>query len=123
MTEKISPDMQKQIMEFQQAQQQARLVMSQKYQMELQLKELDSALSELDKSGKTEIHKVIGQILIKSDKDSVEKELKEKKETLEVRLKSIEAQEKKLTTTLKSLQDRLQGVIPSAPKSEEEEKE
>lgn len=108
----LSQEMQEKIMEFQAIQQQIRMVVSQKYQMELQLKEAQTALEELGKLEKPEIHKAIGQILIKTGKDDVVKELKEKSETLELRLKTLEKQESELKTKIKSIQDRLQGVIP-----------
>jgi len=111
MVEKISNEMQEQILKFQQSQQEARLLAAQKYQFEMQLKEAKNAISELEKLDKAEVHKAIGQILIKTDGKKVLKELKEKAETFEVRLKSLEKQEAELTKNMKSLQDRLQGVI------------
>ncbi|MFH1450948.1 MAG: prefoldin subunit beta [archaeon] len=123
MTEHISPEIQQNLREFQEAQQQARIVLSQKYQVELQAKEVQAAIDELEKAGKTEVHKVVGQILIKSDKETVSKELQEKADTLGVRLKSLEAQEKNLSKNLKALQDRLQGIIPHAPEESDEKKE
>ena len=121
MTEKMSPEIQQKLMEFQEAQQQARMVLAQKYQMELQLKEAQAALSAVEDVDKPEIHKVVGQILIKSDKSSVVKELNEKVDMLEVRMKSLETKEKELTAKLKSIQDRLQGVLPEAPEEEKAE--
>ena len=97
MTEKISPEMQQKIQEYMESQQRARLLMSQKYQIELSLKEFQNALDELEKLEKAEVHKAVGQILIKSDKKDVVEDLKEKIETLETRMKTIESQEKKLT--------------------------
>ncbi len=104
----ISREMQQKIKDFQEAQQQARVLLSQKYQIEMQLKETQNALEELEKSGNAEVHKVIGQILIKSDKNTVHSELKEKVETLELRLKTIDKQEKKVMEKVKSLQEELQ---------------
>jgi len=120
MTEKLSPEIQQKLREFQEAQQQARMVLTQKYQIELQLKESEAALDELEKAGNTEVHKIIGQILIKSDKETISKDLKEKADILGVRLKSLDSQEKKITGQLKSLQDRLQGVISSIPEEKAE---
>jgi|TARA_Y100000310_G_C20702729_1_gene831535 prefoldin beta subunit len=121
MTEEPSPEIQEKMKEFYEMQQQARMVLAQKYQVELQLKEAEGALSELESAeGKAEVHKVVGQILIKSNKDAVSKELKEKKDNLEVRLKSITSQEKKFTDQMKSLQDRLQGVIPGSEPAKSE---
>ena len=115
MTEKISPEIQEKLREFQGAQQQARMLMQQKYQIELQLKEAEAAISELENAGKSEVHKVCGQILIKSNAETVSKELKEKVDAFGVRLKSLESQEKKITDNLKSIQDRLQGIVPQEP--------
>jgi len=121
MVEKISQEMQQKVMEFQEVQQQARMVVTQKYQLDLQLKESQAALDELEKVDNAEIHKAVGQILIKTDKASVTSELKEKIDTLGVHLKSLESQEKKLTDKLKAIQDRLQGILPEAPQEESKE--
>lgn len=104
----ISHEMQQKIQDFQEAQQQARILMSQKYQLEIQLKETQNALDELQKAGNTEVHKIIGQILIKSDKNAVVAELKEKVETLGLRMKTLEKQEKKIMDRAKALQEELQ---------------
>ena len=104
----ISHEMQQKIQDFQEAQQQARILMSQKYQIEIQLKETKNAIDELEKAGNTEVHKVVGQILIKSDKNAVLSDLKEKAETLELRMKTFEKQEKKIMERAKGLQEELQ---------------
>lgn len=110
----ISPEMQKNIRELQESEQHLRVVMTQRYQMEMQAKEAQKALDEIEASKDAEIHKVVGQILIKADSKEVAKELKEKAETLQVRLDTLKKQEDKLKDQMKSLQDRLQGVIPKA---------
>ncbi len=117
----MSPDIQDKLREFQEGQQQARMIMSQKYQAEIQLKEAQSALEELEKTDdKSEVHKIVGQILIKTDKATISGELKEKVDSLEVRMKSLSSQEEKLTNNLKSIQDRLQGILPGAPEKKSE---
>jgi len=111
LTEKISPEIQKQIMEFQEKQNTARMIVSQKYQLELSMKESEHALEELEKQENAEVHRAVGNILIKANASDVVSDLKEKVETINVRLKTIKSQEKKITDELKSLQDRLQGVL------------
>lgn len=108
----MSPEMQQQIRQLQEVDQQARILMSQKYQFEMQLSEMQRAMDELKKDEKAEVHRVVGQILIKSDAKSTTAELKEKMESIEVRLKTLEKQEDKIKEKAKSLQDRLQGVLP-----------
>lgn len=111
MTTKLSPEIQQKIMEFQETQQQAQIVFSQKYQMEIQLNEVKNAIAELEKLEKAEVHKAVGQILIKACREDVLKELKEKNEILSLRLGALQKQEAKLREKLKSLQDRLSGVV------------
>jgi prefoldin beta subunit len=107
----MSKEMQKKIMEFQQVQEQARIVVAQKLRMDIELKSAKKALEELEKMGKGKVHKAVGNVLIETDKESTIKELKETIDTLELNLKSLEKQETTLKNKLKSLQDRLQGVI------------
>lgn len=92
------------------------MILGQKYQVELQLKETEKALDELEGLKNPEIHKAVGQILIKAEKSTIVKELKEKAETLGLRLKTLEKQESQLKDRMKSIQDRLQGVIPESEK-------
>ena len=109
----ISPEMQKNLRELQEVEQQARVIMAQRYQMEMQVKETQKALGEIEASKGAEVHKVVGQILIKAKPEEVSKELKEKVETMQVRLDTLKKQEDKLKDRMKSVQDRLQGVIPA----------
>ena len=64
----------------------------QKQQFQTQLVEIDSALQELDKTDKA--YKIVGNIMVSADKEKLSKDLKEKKETAELRIKTLEAQEK-----------------------------
>ena len=111
MNNQINPEMQEKLAEYQEAQQKARMLLSQKQQFQVSKKEAENALNELKKRDKAEVHKSVGSILIKTSKKDVENELSEKIESLEVRLKSISEKEKKMTNEIKSLQDRLQGAF------------
>ena len=107
----MSKEMQEKILEFQQVQEQARIVVSQKLRIDIELKSAKKALKELEKMGKGKVHKAVGNVLIETDKDSTMKELKDTMDTLELNLKTLEKQETTLKNKLKSLQDRLQGVL------------
>jgi len=74
----------------------------QKQQFQTQLKEVESALDGLKNS--TENYKIIGNIMVKSSKEKLEEELKQKKEMLELRIKSIEKQEKQIKEKAEDLQ-------------------
>lgn len=75
----------------------------QKQRFQSQLIEISSALSELE--GTDESYKIIGNIMVKTPKDSLIKELEEKKEIAGIRLKSIEKQEDNIREKMKSLQE------------------
>jgi prefoldin beta subunit len=58
-----------------------------------------------------ETYKIIGNIMVKTPKDSLQKDLAEKKEMFELRVKTLEKQEKKLKEKAKEIQaDVLDGM-------------
>ena len=75
---------------------------AQKQQFNTQLLEVESALNELSSS--KESYKIIGNVMIKMDKEKLIKELKEKNDSVEIRIKSIEKQEGSLREKAKSIQ-------------------
>lgn len=105
----LSPKVQNQIAQFQQLQQQLQAVLNQKFQIDAQVKEMTRTVEELSRSPQdVVIYKSIGSLLIKAEsKDAVLKEIEEDKETMEVRLKSMDRQEKALRDKYQSLQDQL----------------
>ena len=70
-------------------QQQLRNVLIQKEAIKLQISEIDTALSELEKTKEEKVYKVVGNVMIKKSKEEVEKELKESKEDLEIRVEIL----------------------------------
>jgi len=81
----------------------------QKQQIELELTEVDQALSELEKlTDETIIYKSIGSLLVKSDRQKVIAELNERKELLNTRITVLGKQEERLRAQAKDLQDKLQ---------------
>ncbi len=112
--EQLPPQLQHQLAQFQQLQQQAEAITTQRLQMELQLKEVARALDEVQKLGEdAEVYRSVGNLLIKSTRDDVEKELKERKETLELRISTLKRQEEKVASRLKELQVKIQDAIRS----------
>ena len=80
------------------------LLQKQAFQMELA--ETDSALKELEKAG-DEVFKIIGQLMIKSEKSRIQEELGNKKKILELRIKNFEKQENSLSEQLGKLRDEI----------------
>ncbi len=113
MAEEISPQLQNKIAQFQHMQQQIQVLSSQKFQLEAQLRDTERAIAELEKAASdTPIYKTVGSLMVKAeDKESVSKELSEKKETLDVRIKALDRQEKHLMEKYQALQQELTKAI------------
>ena len=109
----ISPKLQNQIAQFQQLQQQLQSVLSQKFRMEAQLRETQMTIDELNKSPEdVSIYRNVGSLLIKAnDKASVLKDVEDDKETLEIRIKALDRQEKALRDKYNTMQDQLSKAL------------
>ncbi len=83
----------------------------QKQAINSQIQELSLAIKELDSS--SESYRLLGNILIKTDKPSLKKKLEQDLNAFQMRLKSIEKQESSLTEKLRSLQQDLLSQMKS----------
>ncbi|MFA0822125.1 MAG: prefoldin subunit beta [Methanomethylovorans sp.] len=109
MSTQIPPQVQNQIAQLQQVQQQAQSLAIQKSQMETLQKESELALEEVEKlSDDAVIYRTVGDLQIKSDKQETVSKLKEKIETLSLRLQSISRQEERISKRFTQLQEQLQ---------------
>jgi prefoldin beta subunit len=82
------------INELSRLEQSSHQLLSQRQVFQSQLIETESALEEINFTEK--VYKIIGHIMVLSDKKKIEDELKSKKEMLDIRIKSILKQENKL---------------------------
>lgn len=82
------------ISQLQLIEQSLQALMMQKQQLQAQVQEIDSALEELSKTEKA--YRIVGNIMVLSSKDELTGDLRTKKETAELRIKSIERQEGQL---------------------------
>jgi len=108
----LPPQIQNMLAQLQQLQQQLQMVVTQKAHLENSLKETESAIQEIEKvSEDTPIFKAVGTILVKTNKNDVLKELKEKKDTFEVRIKALERQEERLRERIQEMQKKIQSLL------------
>jgi prefoldin beta subunit len=77
----------------------------QKQAFQLELSETIETLSNLD-SSEGEIFKIVGQLMIKANKEKTKEELSSKQKLLELRLKSIEKEENSLMERVNSLRQK-----------------
>ena len=78
----------------------------QKQSFQIEISETQLALKEIENSG-DEIFKMVGQLMIRSDKAKVKEELLNKERFLDIRIKSIEKQENSLTEKLEKLREEI----------------
>ncbi|MEM5836336.1 MAG: prefoldin subunit beta [Candidatus Aenigmatarchaeota archaeon] len=104
MVKEISPEE-----EFQFYQQQLQTLLIQKESLKIQVAEIEGALEELNKTEEKQAFKIVGNIMIKKSVDEIKKELQEKKEEAEIRIKSLEKTEERIMNKLKYLQSSMKG--------------
>ena len=105
----LPPQVQEQLARLQQLQQTLQSVVTQKQQLEMESTETDKALAELEKStDDTPVYKSVGSILVKSDRQTLLTELKERKELLTTRVTVLGKQEERTRERLKEVQEKLQ---------------
>jgi len=107
------------ILEFERNRQVLGTVSAQKQQVAFQLEMINASLEEIAKTKEKTVYKVVGNVLFLKDIKEMDKELKEKKESTDLRLKTLEKQEENLLKKLNSIRAKVEGV----GKEESEEKE
>jgi len=115
--EALPPALQEQIARLQQLQQTLQTVSMQKQQLEFELLGVDKALSELEHlTDDAVVYKSIGSLLVKSSRQTLLQELREKKELLNTRVTVLTKQEERTRERLKEAQQRLQERLkPVSP--------
>ena len=106
----MDKNVQDQIAQLQLIEQNMQQFHMQKQTLQIQLVELENALAELGITKETPF-KVIGNIMVSCDKDTLEKDLKTKKETCEVRLQNVEKQEAQLKEKMEGIHGTLMKNI------------
>ncbi|EHR79661.1 prefoldin subunit beta [Thermococcus litoralis DSM 5473] len=108
----IPPQVQALLGQLENYQQQLQLVIQQKQRIQVELNDAKKALEEIEKVEEdTPIYKTVGTLIIKATKAKALEELKEKVETLEVRLRALERQEQKLNEKIKELTQQIQSSL------------
>ncbi len=98
----MTKETEQKIGQLQMMEQSLQTFLMQKQQLQGQLVEIESALREL-KDAK-DAYKIVGNIMVNSSKEDLEKDLKQKKETIELRIKTLEKQESQIKEKASSTQ-------------------
>ena len=89
------------IQEMQILEQNLQNLLLQKQAFQMEISEVKAAKKEIEKSD--DIFKIIGQLMIRTDKEKTSQELLNKEKLLDIRLKSIEKQEASLSERVENL--------------------
>ena len=98
------------IQEMQMLEQNLQNLLLQKQAFQMEASETDAAIEEIKKSG-DKVFKVIGQLMIQAEKDTIQKELEEKKKIIDVRLKTLEKQEVNFSEKIEELREEFMKSI------------
>lgn len=98
------------IQEIQALEQTLQSIIMQKQAFMLELEETEKAISQLKDSG-DEVYKLIGQLLLKSDKTKTLEDLEKKKEILDLRIKNLEKQEDSFNNKMEKLRDEISSSL------------
>lgn len=96
-------DVSEKIQEMQLLEQSLQQILMQRQAFQMEISETTNALEEIKKAG-DEIFKIVGQLMIKTEKKKTQDELENKKKVLDLRVKTLEKQEKTITEKLQKLQ-------------------
>lgn len=81
-------------------------LMMQKQSLQIELSETQSALKEVKNAG-DEVYKIIGQLMIKSDKARTLEDLKDREKMLELKIKAFEKQESSMAEKIEKLREEI----------------
>ncbi len=104
MDKNIEKEREEKISELQMIEQNLQQLLAQKQSIQIQQIETENALEELKKQSSSEVYKIIGQIMVGSNKKEIEKDLNSKEEIFNLKIKNIEKQESKLRERAKEIQ-------------------
>ena len=73
--------------------------------------EIKRAMEEIEKTKEASVYKITGPILVKVGKIELNKELEEKEEAINIRIKRLEKNEMELKDKLNEIKDRLTSRV------------
>jgi prefoldin beta subunit len=110
----VTEEERKLVDQFQSYQQQLQAILIQKENLKLQILETDKAIEELEASKEKQAYKIVGPIMIQKDLNTLKNELNEKKENFNLRIKTLEKAEERITKKLKEMEPKLRKMIENA---------
>lgn len=110
MADKMSDMTKEKVQEMQILQQRLSMFNAQKQQLQMQQAEINNAVMELEKSAPP-VYRLVGEILVEKPLVDLKKELTEKRDEIDLRVKTIEKQESKTREKAQELQKAVTEAI------------
>ncbi len=111
----VPPSLQELVNRFNQAQAQLQAVILRKQQYEAELREVEKAVIEMEKLPQdAKIYKNVGNFLVQIARDPALQELKDRKELLELQLKTLARQESMLREQIEKLRGEINREVSRA---------
>ncbi len=107
----VAEDDRKFLEQFQALQQQLQAILIQKENLKLQMLEIDKAIEELGTNKGTKAYKIVGPVMVQKDLKKLKAELKERKDNFDLRAKTLEKAEERITKKLKDMEPRLKKMM------------
>lgn len=105
----VTKEVEQKINQLQMFEQSVNQLVAQKQQFQMQIAEVESALNELEKTDKA--YKIIGTVMVAANKEELKKELADKKEVMEIRIKNLEKQENQIKEKTTKMQSEVMANI------------
>ncbi len=99
------------IQEFERNRQMLASMSQQKQQLTMQSEIVNASIKELENTTEKKVLKAVGNILVQKDTKEVKKELEERKESTELRLKTVVKQEEALLKKLNALKSQIENSM------------
>ncbi|MFH0712116.1 MAG: prefoldin subunit [archaeon] len=107
----LDEETQQKIQELQMLEQSFQQLLMQKNAFSMEANETDFIIKEVEKT-KEEILRIIGnQVIVKTTKEEMLKDMKKKKELIDTRMKTINEQEKKFSERIEKIRDEVMKKI------------
>lgn len=107
----VTEDDKKFLAQYQGFQQQLQSILLQKENIKLQNLEIDKAIEELEASQEKQGFKIVGPIMVKKNVEDLKTELKEIKNSFDMRAKTLDRAEERLSQKLKEMQAKLSELL------------
>ena len=99
------------MVDFERNRQMLASVSQQRQQMSIQVEVIKASLEEIKETKEKTVMKIIGNIMVSKTVEEMKKELKEQKESFELRVKTLDKQEETIMKKLNSIKVQVEGKL------------